>query len=106
MTNNTIAIEVAYALPDDQRIVQAQVPAGTSVFDAAKQSGIEQYFAGLVVDDMPMGIFGKAVRKPKEQVILAGQRIELYRPLTIDPKEARANRAAKAAAKKTASQVV
>ncbi|MDP6969510.1 MAG: RnfH family protein [Gammaproteobacteria bacterium] len=92
-----IAIEVAYALPDEQVILAVQVPAGTSVFDAAKQSGIEQRFAGLCVDDTPMGIFGKTVRKPKDEEIKAGQRIEIYRPLIIDPKQARANRAAKAA---------
>jgi putative ubiquitin-RnfH superfamily antitoxin RatB of RatAB toxin-antitoxin module len=95
-----IAIEVAYALPDEQVILTVEVAEGTSVFDAAKQSGIEQRFAGLSVDDTPMGIFGKAVRKPKEEKIKAGQRIEIYRPLIIDPKEARANRAAKAAAEK------
>ena len=48
-----LAIEVAYALPDEQVILNVQVPAGTSVFDAAKQSGIEQCFAGLSVDDAP-----------------------------------------------------
>jgi putative ubiquitin-RnfH superfamily antitoxin RatB of RatAB toxin-antitoxin module len=48
-----------------------------------------------------MGSFGKTVRKPKEEPIQAGQRIEIYRPLIIDPKQARANRAAKAAADKS-----
>ncbi len=100
---NMIDVEVAYALPDEQLILNIQVAVGTSVFDAAKQSGIEQRFDGLCVDDAPMGIFGKAVRKPKEEIIKAGQRVEIYRPLTIDPKQARANRAAKAAAKKAAS---
>ncbi len=95
-----IDIEVAYALPDEQLILNIQVAEGTSVFDAAKQSGIEQRFDGLNVDDTPMGIFGKTVRKPKEEEIKAGQRIEIYRPLIIDPKQARANRAAKAAADK------
>ena len=95
-----IDIEVAFALPDEQLILNVQVPEGTSVFDAAKMSGIEYRFDDLNVDEMPMGIFGKTVRKPKDEVIKAGQRIEIYRPLTIDPKQARANRAAKAAAAK------
>jgi hypothetical protein len=46
-----------------------------------------------------MGIFGKAVKNPQAEEIKQGQRVEIYRPLTIDPKVARANRAAKAAAK-------
>ena len=100
MTDKMIDIEVAFALPDEQLILNVQVPEGTSVFDAAKMSGIEYRFDDLNVDEMPMGIFGKTVRKPKDEVIKAGQRIEIYRPLTIDPKQARANRAAKAAAAK------
>lgn len=101
MADKMIDIEVAFALPDEQLILNVQVPEGTSVFDAAKMSGIEQRFDDLNVDDMPLGIFGKTVRKPKDEVIKAGQRIEIYRPLTIDPKQARANRAAKAAAKES-----
>lgn len=101
MTDKMIDIEVAFALPDEQLILNVQVPEGTSVFDAAKMSGIEARF-DLNVDDMPMGIFGKTVRKPKEEIMKAGQRIEIYRPLIIDPKQARANRAAKAAAAKDA----
>lgn len=100
MAEKMIDIEVAFALPDEQLILNVQVPEGTSVFDAAKMSGIEQRFDDLNVDEMPMGIFGKTVRKPKDEAIKAGQRIEIYRPLIIDPKQARANRAAKAAADK------
>lgn len=102
MADKMIDIEVAFALPDEQLILNVQVPEGTSVFDAAKLSGIEDRFEDLNVDDMPMGIFGKTVRKPKEEIMKAGQRIEIYRPLIIDPKQARANRAAKAAAAKDA----
>ena len=51
-----------------------------------------------------MGVFGKAVRNPRDQVLKAGQRVEIYRPLIADPKEARARRAAKMKAKKDAEQ--
>lgn len=94
-----IDVEVAFALPDEQKIVALQVPLGTSIYDAAVKSGIVDHFVDLQLEGMPMGIFGKAVKKPKEEKITRGQRVEIYRPLTIDPKEARANRAAKAAAK-------
>ncbi|MBT3437349.1 MAG: RnfH family protein [Oceanospirillaceae bacterium] len=94
-----IDVEVAFALPDQQKIIALQVPIGTSVFDAAVMSGISSHFEGLQLEGTPMGIFGKAVKNPQAEEIKQGQRVEIYRPLTIDPKVARANRAAKAAAK-------
>lgn len=94
-----IDVEVAFALPDQQEIIALQVPKGTSVFDAVVMSGIISHFEGLQLEGAPMGIFGKAVKNPQAEEIKHGQRVEIYRPLTIDPKVARANRAAKAAAK-------
>jgi len=49
-----------------------------------------------------MGIYGKAIRDPKTTVLKEGQRVEIYRPLIADPKEARAKRAAKMKAQKEA----
>ena len=98
MTESTdmIHVEVAFALPDEQKIITLQVPKGTTVFGAALLSGITDHFEGLELTGTPMGIFGKAVKKPQEEKMMQGQRVEIYRPLTIDPKVARANRAAKA----------
>ena len=90
-----ISIEVAYANPELQKILVINVPVDTSVFDGAKNSGIERFFPEINYDAVDMGIFGKVVRKPKEQMLKEGDRIEIYRPLTIDPKQARLNRAAK-----------
>jgi putative ubiquitin-RnfH superfamily antitoxin RatB of RatAB toxin-antitoxin module len=42
-----------------------------------------------------MGIFGKAIKQPGQHEVQEGDRIELYRPLMIDPKQARLNRAKK-----------
>ena len=98
-TAGMIDVEVAFALPDQQKIVALQVPIGTTVYDAAVMSGIVDQFEGIQLAGTPMGIFGKAVKNPQAEEIKQGQRVEIYRPLTIDPKEARANRAAKAAAK-------
>jgi putative ubiquitin-RnfH superfamily antitoxin RatB of RatAB toxin-antitoxin module len=98
-TTGMINVEVAFALPDQQKIVALQVPIGTTVYDAAVMSCIVDQFEGLQLAGTPMGIFGKAVKNPQAEEIKHGQRVEIYRPLTIDPKEARANRAAKAAAK-------
>ncbi len=90
-----IKIEVAYARPDLQKILEIRVPVGTSVFDAAKVSGIDRIFPEIDFSSIDMGIFGKVVKDPKNQAIREGERIELYRPLIIDPKQARLNRAAK-----------
>lgn len=90
-----IKIEVAYARPDLQKILSTSVPKGTSVFDAARASRIDKVFPEIDFDTIDMGIFGKVIKKPKEQEVCEGERIELYRPLIIDPKQARLNRAAK-----------
>lgn len=90
-----IKIEVAYARPDLQKILSISVPVGTSVFEAARVSGIDKTFPEIDFATIDMGIFGKVVKDPKNQEIREGERIELYRPLIIDPKQARLNRAAK-----------
>lgn len=98
---DTLAIEVAYALPGVQRIVTVDVPVGTTAIDAVKQSGIDQFFDDLTIsEDLQLGVFGKAVSG--SHVLSAGERVEIYRPLKIDPKEVRKQRAAKAKADKSA----
>ena len=93
---DTIQVEVAYALPQKQKILTVDVEPGTTMLDAVKQSGIEREFPELDLAEAKFGIFGKATRTPETDVVRAGDRIEIYRPLLIDPKQARANRAAKA----------
>ena len=56
-------------------------------------------FEGLDLDNSDMGVFGKSV-KPKVHEMQAGERVEIYRPLLIDPKEVRKQRAEKAAKEK------
>lgn len=94
-----ISVEVAYATPEKQRIIALDVEEGCSVYQAAELSGICDVFPEIDLAEAKMGIFGKAVRNPKEEVLKAADRVEIYRPLIIDPKVARANRAAKAAKK-------
>lgn len=92
-----ITVEVAYATPDKQKILAFEVEEGTTVFQGAELSGIVNEFPEIVLAESKMGIFGKGVRNPQEEVLRADDRVEIYRPLIIDPKAARANRAAKAA---------
>lgn len=91
-----VHIEVAYATPEKQRIVSLTVPEGTTVREAARRSQLDEQFPGLDLEVAPLGIFGKKVPKPEQTAVEEGQRVEIYRPLLIDPKQARANRAAKA----------
>lgn len=95
-----ITVEVAYALPHEQKIIALQVEEGTTAWEAVVKSGIAGIFPQIDVDNDPMGIFGKALRDPKKEVLKAGDRVEIYRPLIADPKEARAKRAAKMKAQK------
>ena len=92
---NSIKIEVVYGTLKLQKIISLDVSEGTSVFDGAVSSGIDHVFPEIDFASVSMGIFGKVVRKPKEQMLREGDRIEVYRPLEIDPKQARLNRAAK-----------
>lgn len=96
----TIQVEVAYALPDEQKILAIDVESGTTVYQAAELSGIVELFPDIDLAAVKMGIFGKVVAKPQEQVLQAGDRVEIYRPLIIDPKESRKERAAKVKARK------
>jgi len=88
-------VEIAYARPDRQRIVTLQVPEGTTMSEAARLSGIDELFPEINLDEIDMGIFGKVIKKPAEHPLREGDRVELYRPLKIDPKQARLNRARK-----------
>lgn len=88
-------VEVAYATPERQEIVPVEVEEGGCMLDAVRRSGIETLFPGLDPENVDMGIFGKVVKAPAEHRLREGDRVELYRPLKIDPKQARANRARK-----------
>ena len=93
-----IRIEVAYALPERQSIITLDVEENCSVLAAAKRSGIEHTFSavdGSAIDwaTVQLGIFGNLVEHPAEQIIREGDRIEIYRPLLIDPKAVRKQRA-------------
>ncbi|MAT91253.1 MAG: RnfH family protein [Halioglobus sp.] len=94
MSAQTIKVEVAYALPQKQAILEVEVPDGSSALEAARLSGIVDRFEGLDLDDAKLGIFGKVVSPA--QVLSDGDRVEIYRPLVADPKEVRKARAARA----------
>ena len=86
-----ITVEVAFAGPGSQVVRQVTVPVGSSVMQAIEASGIAQTVPGLVIDPARLGIFSRKVTP--DQVVGEGDRVEIYRPLTLDPKEARRRRA-------------
>lgn len=96
-----IPVEVAYALPHKQKIVSLLVEPGTTAIEAVKRSKITDHFPGLDITTAKMGIFGqslgaKGLETADKHVLHAGDRVEIYRPLASDPKEARRKRADKA----------
>ena len=95
-----IKVEVAYALPHKQVLIPLHVKKGTTVYDAVVESGVADRFPDIDLETAPMGVFGKAERKPKERVLNEGERVELYRPLIAEPKEVRKRRAEEAKAKR------
>ena len=86
-------IQVVYAKPDQQSIVELDVPDGTTVFEAAVQSGLANQFPEIDLDTTPMGIFGVCVKTATTTILRPGDRVELYRSLLVDPKESRRTRA-------------
>lgn len=97
-----IHVEVVFALPGKQQIVALELPAGTSVREAAIKSGLDAQFEGLDLAKADLGVFGKAIPKPDDVVLNDGDRVEIYRPLIADPKEVRKQRAAKVKARQEA----
>lgn len=92
--DNTIRVEVAYALPEKQAIVEVRVGASATALEAVEQSGISGMFEDIDLDNAKFGIFGKVI-SPR-QTLQEGDRVEVYRPLIADPKEVRKARAARA----------
>ncbi len=87
-----IVVEVAYARPEAQRIVQLRVPEGTTLREAVERSGITEFFPEIDLAEADFGIFGKVERK-HDRVLREWDRVEIYRPLQVDPKAKRAARA-------------
>ncbi|MDF2446466.1 MAG: protein YfjF [Moraxellaceae bacterium] len=100
---DTITVEVVYGLPQEQALLQLAVPAGTTVREAARLSRLAERFPEIDIEHAPLGIFGKLLKAPETQPLREGDRVEIYRPLLIDPKEARRLRALRAKAKRAAT---
>ncbi|MFV1993401.1 MAG: RnfH family protein [Acidiferrobacterales bacterium] len=86
-----INIEIVYAGETSQKLVQLEIDPGTSIAQAIKDSGLLKTYPEIDIKDCQVGIFSK---KASIDTILQDQdRVEIYRPLKISPKDARKLRA-------------
>jgi len=84
---------VVYASPLKQLLLSVVLRSHSNVQMAITQSNIVSHFPSLATKPLKVGIFGKKVTL--ETTLCDGDRVEIYRSLIIDPKEARRKRAAK-----------
>ena len=93
-----ISVEVAYALPTVQTLVSLQLPLGATAMEAAQRSGIASRFDDVDLENVTLGVFGQIVAHGR--VLRDGDRVEIYRPLTADPKAVRKARAERVTARR------
>jgi putative ubiquitin-RnfH superfamily antitoxin RatB of RatAB toxin-antitoxin module len=85
--SRTIRVEVVFALPELQVLVALELNDGATVAEAIERSGLDQQFPDEAIDALPVGIWGRVTAR--DQVLADGDRVEIYRPLEMDPREAR-----------------
>jgi putative ubiquitin-RnfH superfamily antitoxin RatB of RatAB toxin-antitoxin module len=88
-----VEVEVAYARPDAQIVMAIQVNAGTPAREVLRQSGLAERFPEIDILTCPIGVFG--IRIDDDYGVQAGDRVEVYRPLERDPRDARRELAAR-----------
>ncbi len=86
-------ISVVYALPERQIVRELELPIGATVGFAMQESGLLREFPGIDPSTTPLGIYGIVVSD--DAVLQHGDRLEIYRPLNVEPKAARRLRSKK-----------
>lgn len=89
--NKLIQVEVAYATPNRHYLEAIQVPTNSTIISVIEHSGVLTTFPEINLQTQKVGIFSKSCALT--DVVKEGDRIEIYRPLLIDPKEARRTKA-------------
>ena len=82
-----IQVELVLALPSKQALIPLTVPTDSTVSDVIAVSQLERRFPNVPVAELEVGIWGRVV--DRGHAVRDGDRIEIYRPLQIDPREAR-----------------
>ena len=91
MSEALIRVEVVYALPAEQPILQVSLAGGATVEDAIRASGVLEAHSDIDLAKNKVGIFSKLVKL--DEKVRDRDRVEIYRPLIADPKEVRRKRA-------------
>lgn len=86
-----LSIEVVYAAPGQALVRRLEVAPGTTVLQAAQMARLTAEVPGLQIDPSRLGVFSRLAAP--DQPVDEGDRVEIYRPLALDPKEARRRRA-------------
>lgn len=90
---NVAVVEVVYAEGSDQQLITLKFRDGETAAELVQRSGIANQFPALREHSLKIGVFGKQISA--QALVHAGDRVEIYRPLLADPKEARRRRARK-----------
>ena len=86
-------VQIVYATLIKQRVVELDVPEGTTIYQAVVLSGIVTEFPEIDLGSIPMGVFGVVTKMATTTLVRPDDRVELYRSLIMDPKESRRTRA-------------
>jgi putative ubiquitin-RnfH superfamily antitoxin RatB of RatAB toxin-antitoxin module len=86
-----IHVQVCYATASSEYLRDLEVAPGTTIEQAIRQCGVLEEVAGIDLHAQPVGLYGK--KRPLDTLLRDRDRIEIYRPLLADPKEARRKRA-------------
>ena len=82
-----VRVEVVYALPERQSLIAVSLPRPATARQAVVASGLLQRYPEIQLDQLTLGVFGTVV--VHDHALRDGDRVEIYRPLEIDPREAR-----------------
>ena len=85
--SESISVELVFAMPDRQVLLELEVGSDATVADVIAESGVQTKFPDVAFAELEAGIWGHVVSR--DRVVREGDRIELYRRLRIDPREAR-----------------
>lgn len=84
----SFGVTVAYSpRPGEVDEIALQVHEGTTVGDALRRSGLLERHPAIDLSAQKVGVWGRV--QPLETALRERDRVEVYRPLTVDPKEAR-----------------
>jgi putative ubiquitin-RnfH superfamily antitoxin RatB of RatAB toxin-antitoxin module len=86
-----VKVSVVAALPHEQRVVELELPANATAWQAVQAAGVLELYADVALEDLALGIWSKPCAR--DTVLREGDRVEIYRPIRADAKAMRRTRA-------------